>query len=264
MKTFNKIVRECAIQFFIKIEKTRDILIWNILSFRNRKQGEKFGLCHFLILKNPIYLNAGIIAIHSFLARNRNYIAVIHTDNELYANVREFAENSIYRERIEIIRSHAEIHWTEKKYELLMSLQGKKDLYLDVDTRCNKKIKIGNEVTCFVDEGNILEQPPYSEILRQFPAVEFPNKSQMLNTSFFTWNGHRLPEKIHGNDLYRELFEVASAFAKERLSEQIAISMLVTNYFPEYEKLKKQDKSFDKGVIESSYLGATGRFIYRR
>jgi hypothetical protein len=189
---------------------------------------------------------------------------VIHTDNELYTNVREFAENSIYRERIEIIQSHAEIHWTEKKYELLMSLQGKKDLYLDVDTRCNNKIDIGNEVTCFVDEGNILEQYPYNEILREFPSVEFPQKSRMLNTTFFTWNGHLLHEKYQDNYLYKKVFLNASAFSKERLSEQIAISMLVTNSFPDYEGLKKQDKSFDKGVIESSYLGATGRFIYRR
>jgi hypothetical protein len=264
MKVSNKIVREFAIQFLIRIEKKRDILVWNILSIRNRKRGDYFGFCHFLILKDPRYLSAGIIAIHSFLARNRKYIAVIHTDNELYAKVKEFAEKSIYRERIEIIQSHAKIHWTEKKYELLMSLQGKKDLYLDVDTRCNNKINIGVEVTCFVDEGKILEQHPYSAILREFSAVDFPNKSQMLNTSFFTWNGHQLPEKYQDSKLYKKVFLSASTFSKERLSEQIALSMLVTSNFPNYEGLKRQDKSFDKGVIESSYLGATGRFIYRR
>jgi hypothetical protein len=264
MKVSNVNIREVAIHLFIRIEKARDIVTWNLLSIQNRNRKEYFTSCHFLILNDSRYLSASEIAIQSFLARNRKYIAIIHTDSKLYDRVQQFAENSIYRKRIDIVNDNSNVHWTEQKFNLLMSMQGKKDLYLDVDTRCNNKIKIGPEVTCFVDEGNILEQHPYTEILQEFPSQDFPKKSRMLNTTFFTWNGHQLPIKYQEFDLYKKIYLNASTFSRERLSEQIAISMLVANNFPEYNGLKRQDRSFDKGVIESSYLGSTGRFIYRR
>ena len=264
MKKIRKMIREWIIQLFIGGEKVVDVLLWNLLSIGNRKECIAPKKCHFLILNDARYLKAGKIAIHSFLARNKEFVAVIHTDAMLLKAVSDFASKSIFKKRIQIVQLNSDVHWTEQKYRLLMSMQHENDLYLDVDTRCNKRIEIGKQVTCFVDEGDLLKQEPYSSILKILPDDSFPEKSRMLNTTFFTWNGQSLPDNSVGLEWFNDISRGATVYSKERLAEQIMVSILVANNFPNYEVLKKFDSSFDRGVIESSYLGATGRFIYRR
>ena len=264
MQKSEKSIREILVHGAIRVEKARDILLWSLLSIGGKRKGKAIRKCNFLILNDPRYLKAGKIAIHSFLARNRDYLAIVHTDVTLYDSVVGLVEKSLFKDRIEIVLSTSDTHWTEQKFRLLMSMQGLSDLYLDVDTRCNKKVKTDEHVTCFVDEGNLLKQEPYSSILGIFPNESFPQRSRMLNTTFFTWNGHTLMDDSQVLELFYKIFRSATAYSKERLAEQITVSILVANNFPNYGALKKIDTSFDRGIIESSYLGATGRFIYRR
>ena len=264
MHKYKKSIREILVQAAIKVEKTRDILLWRILSIGGNREDKGIRRCHFLILNNPRYLKVGKIAIDSFLARNRDYLAIVHTDATLHDSVLELADKSLFKNRIEIVLSTSDTHWTEQKFKLLMSMQGLNDLYLDVDTRCNKRIKTGDQVTCFVDDGNVLKQEPYCSILEILPKESFPQKSRMLNTTFFTWNGQTIADNTQVIELFNKIFHSTAAYSKERLAEQITVSILVANNFQNYGALKKNDTSFDRGIIESSYLGATERFIYRR
>jgi hypothetical protein len=65
-------------------------------------------------------------------------------------------------------------------------------------------------------------------------------------------------------ELFRLLENNFKGTEKERLIEQMALSIFVQKNNYKYTVLKVKDRSFDGGILESSYLGATGRQIYRR
>jgi hypothetical protein len=90
----------------------------------------------------------------------------------------------------------------------------------------------------------------------------------MKNTSFFYWGNHN--PKPEYKDLIHEMMEEISKVtmnpdnptefnsSTKRISEQIALSLLVESTAEEIEFLKQSDGYKDGSFVESSYFGATG------
>ena len=152
-----------------------------------------------------------------------------------------------------------------QKALLLLQLQGTKDIFVDADTRLNGVLKGQDSITVLVREFRLAEQETWLYVCKLLEID--PTKSFMLNTSFLTWSG------VHLNvtsDLFHDFYQnylslpwsdISNLFLIQersltRLVEQFFFSILLSSHDVDF--LKEHDKVADKGVIESTYYGASG------
>ena len=89
----------------------------------------------------------------------------------------------------------------------------------------------------------------------------------MLNPCVFSWGGNKLSQtqKIAIEELFEHLMKgnepersnTTFGFPR-RLAGQIAFSIMIQEYFPNFKIMKANDKPRDGGVFDSTYFGASG------
>jgi hypothetical protein len=163
--------------------------------------------------------------------------------------------------------SSRQISWQDLKLELVLSLSGTTDVYMDADLRWNSRLPSLSRIkgiVFFVEEFEFGTVADYTQIFRALNRGEYLNKS-MKNTSFLCFNGRLLTErelievKTFAEGFRQKVKENASELNEPeqllRLSEQVTLSVVFDssiNY------LKLEDRRFDGSFVESSYLGSTG------
>jgi hypothetical protein len=225
---------------------------------------------HLLVVKDRIYAHAAVVCISSFLYWNERASVIIHTDDITHDEVTREVEKLTNRNRVIVSCDYSlrQSSWQDLKLELVLSLSGTKDVYMDADLRWNARLPSLSRIKgiiFFVEEFTFETVSDYAQIFHSLKRVEHLSKS-MKNTSFLCLNGHLLAEKdIVEVKIFIERFrnkvnEMASELNDSeqllRLSEQVTLSTIFGD--TEIGYLKLEDRRFDGSFVESSYLGSTG------
>ncbi len=223
---------------------------------------------HLLVVKNPMYAKLAQTCIESFLHFHPNSKIVIHCDQStLRSTYWQLGFLRFKRKgRIYIEKSFENPEWQKSKLDLILSLQGTKDVFFDCDLRWNGTLssKPNQALLYFVEEKPI---EAYPEIVSSLPPdfSRFPFAT-MKNTSVFSWSGIEISETTRKQfeDLWHKIYDYFASSSKKqnsnhsRLSEQVALSILPNLLEIPYLFLKENDSQFDGSVCESSYFGASG------
>ncbi len=249
-----------------KIEATKKSWVW-----RHRKSKdfspEPF-VANILIVKNPIYAQIGRVCVESFLYYHPNSIVKLYVDDTTRDAVKtEILDRNISK-KISIVAVPTQSStWQEQKIELILSLSGTSELFMDADLRWNSGIRSLSEVTFYVNEFFLTEKSPYRQILQSFRSGKYKS-AMMRNTSFFTFGGHQIGTKalfdvkqIEDELLWLIKSDLLGSIDRDqvaRLSEQLALSLASEDWNTTIKTLKASDGHKDGAFVESSYFGATG------
>ena len=141
---------------------------------------------------------------------------------------------------------------------------------MDADLKWNNPMPRIQNITLFVDEFKFNSNEFYSPLFKSDSFKRYFECS-MKNTSFFYWGEHN--PKAEYKDLIHEIMgEISNVTANpdnptefnsstRRISEQIALSLLVELTGEKINFLKQSDGYKDGSFVESSYFGATGSFF---
>ena len=139
---------------------------------------------------------------------------------------------------------------------------------MDADLRWNGPLPKLSELTMFVKEFTFGERAPYPRLAAGIKSKFITNETSMKNTSFFYWGSYRPDAKdaIFVQEILRNIGEVcinqkftqSETNSLTRISEQIALSVLVETLNIKISYLKMSDGLKDGAFVESSYFGATG------
>lgn len=225
---------------------------------------------HLLVVKKPIYINLAKICIKSFLYWNQSSSVTVHCDETTYEIFSKWRTPRHLAQRISILNSYAgdSRTWQDIKLDLLMSLNGKNDFFMDADLRWNGTLDIkGSNPTFFVREFKLSRKSPYKQLLAHEYFVNYRDP-YMWNTSFFTFSNFSL-----SHQQIKEVFEIhkkilvlveSDLFGEDdrpsliRIAEQLALSIAAANWATNIIELKNSDGFKDGSFVESSYFGATG------
>jgi len=176
-------------------------------------------------------------------------------------------QNAVKRKRVNIdLDVPTEVTWQFAKINLILSLSGTSDLYMDSDLRWNGALPVLSQPMLYVHEFQFSEFEEFSYFYQSMLLERYP-KATMSNTSFvyfhnfeLTPNESREVEELFYNiNRWAENSDIGESRANQiqRLSEQIALSVVLNNYI-DLIHLKSTDKRSDGQFVESSYFGATG------
>ena len=236
-----------------------------IFRFRySNKISEEEVTCHFLICNNTNYVSISKYAIFSYARFNPQSKITIHCDLKTYPLVRK-KYRFFPKSKMTILKDISDVQYPYiSKGLLLLSLQGTKDIFLDVDTRINERIPECLVPTALVAEFKFSQSEKFSRILDSIGCVDFAGK-YLLNVTFVSWGGIHLyidnKEFLDWSSRYMNL-PWEDLLSKEaipyfkRFVEQLFFSLIFQA--GEWGVLKSQDRVGDKGIIESSYYGASG------
>ena len=257
-------------QLYMVLRFTKDLrrlfIDFVVASFKKffRKGVVSGPTCHFLICKDLKYISISKFAIISFIRFHPDYHIKIHCDELTYASVLNLWKCFPWLEiEVEI---DIEKHLTPyvSKGILLLKLQGSSDSFLDVDTRVNSRIPQFDVPTALVAEHKFSEKEEYESIFREL-GIHAKLGLQMLNVSFVSWGGKNLylSEKdfLDWSDRYinlpwESLVNKEQIKHYQRFVEQIFFSLQFQT--SNWRTLKDEDRVSDKGIVESTYFGATG------
>jgi hypothetical protein len=223
---------------------------------------------NLLVVKNKIYASMGKLCVESFLYFHPRSTVVIHVDRFTYDAVSKKLLKLISSERVELrLIENQDQPWQNLKLNLILSLDSAQKFFMDADLKWNGPMVPLRGITFFVNEFNFASNDFYTPLVKcnWFQGHE---NSSMKNTSFFYWGGY-VPT-AHDIKEIRELMTRISQLTLDeknspefnlgtsRISEQIALSLIVekTNYPVNF--LKLTDGYKDGSFLESSYFGATG------
>jgi hypothetical protein len=223
---------------------------------------------NLLVVKKAIYARIAKVCVESFLHYNPKSFVIIHVDNETKEEVCKKLRRLIKRGNVEVrLTEHQEQSWQDSKLDLILSLSDSKKFFMDADLKWNGPIPRISDTTLFVDEFKFLENPFYAPFFRCAWFSEY-SEASMKNTSFFYWGGYT-PTSQDKSEIERvmdKIIELTSDTKHDpdfnqstlRISEQIALSLLVEKTGKRVGFLKKSDGYKDGSFVESSYFGATG------
>lgn len=223
---------------------------------------------HLLIVKNEIYASIAKVCVESFLFFNPNSKVVLHVDSRTIRASNNALKKSIARNQVSIVQIDSDsLPWQDSKLALILSIGDSKKFFMDADLKWNGPLTELNGITLFVNEFAFKENTFYEPLVKQDWFAEYPN-STMKNTSFFYWGGYvpSINDKILIKDLMARIKEITSDernsqefnLSTWRISEQIALSLLVEKVDSSVYFLKEWDGFKDGTFVESSYFGATG------
>jgi hypothetical protein len=223
---------------------------------------------HLLVVKNEIYASIAKICVESFLFFNPNSRVVLHVDSATRVASNKALKKSISRKKVTIVQIDSDsLPWQDSKLDLILSLGDPRKFFMDADLKWNGPISELAGITLFVKEFNFSENAFYAPLTNKDWFSEFPNAT-MKNTSFFYWGGYTpSTEDKESIKVLMELITICtnntsnSADFNEgtkRISEQIALSLLVEKLPAPVFFLKELDGYKDGSFVESSYFGATG------
>jgi hypothetical protein len=228
---------------------------------------QKLFIAHLLVVKNPRYSILARTCIESFLYFHPESLIKVHCDAATYSSLRKALKPIQLRHRQQI-SYHAIDNaksWQENKLRLILSLSGTSEIFMDADLKWNGPIQtsLDKSLTFFVNEGlsKHLEYLSHSNF-----RVKIPETATMKNTSFFCWGNLKLNlgELNEVMNLYHSIQEFVIRSSPnllqeiERLSEQIALSLIPELFKRHSSFLKNSDSQFDGSIVESSYFGSSG------
>lgn len=226
---------------------------------------------HLLLVKNEIYASIAKVCIESFLFYNPNSKVIVHVDSKTKNASHKALKKLVSRNKVSVVQIDSNsASWQDSKLNLILSLGDPKKFFMDADLKWNGPINQLKGITLFVKEFAFKENGFYEPITRSNWFSEYSN-STMKNTSFFYWGSYKpsiedkkqievLMDKIkvttddqtNSNDFNS---------STKRISEQIALSLLVEKLNRSVYFLKEEDGFKDGSFVESSYFGATGVFF---
>jgi hypothetical protein len=221
---------------------------------------------HVLVVKKSEYARIAKICIESFCFHNSSSRVTVYVDDLTENAVRKELSTLIKKNRVRIESLLNEDKWQIQKIDLIFSLIGKDEIFMDADLKWNAPLPKLNNVTFFVREYEIdLEKDLGKNIAKAVKSSRQPGS--MKNTSFFSWSGFEPDNNLltRVRELEKDIFEFATSTSDlssswmARMSEQLALSLA----FEEIDGLKidylKSSDGFKDGTfVESSYFGATG------
>jgi hypothetical protein len=157
--------------------------------------------------------------------------------------------------------------WQEQKADLILSMNGTSDIFIDADLRWNGPLPEPiSGITLFVNEFDMTERSPHLQLVRRLaPGL---TSAHMYNTSFFTFGSvdvgpdllasvrdtlRSFPETLEQSDLGK--FDLDQLM---RIREQIVLGLSLQVAGLQIATLKTSDGVRDGAFVESSYFGATG------
>lgn len=233
-----------------------------------RNHSSKNYIANLLVVKNPIYAQLAKLCAESFLFYNPKCKVVVNVDASTELAVSKAFRKVIKKRNIEIRNiGKNDNSWQDIKLNVIFRMQEPNEFFMDADLRWNGPIPTLNGLTFFVNEFKLKDNPPYLKLLE---SSEWKSNRDftMKNTSFLFWGDYKptasdisfidqamgkIQELCHTGVIPKE-----DAFSIIRISEQIALSLLVDVNNQEVSFLKKVDGYRDGSFVESSYFGATG------
>lgn len=223
---------------------------------------------NLLVVKKDIYAPIAKVCVESFLHYNPKSTVTVHVDDVTKDAVCRKLKRLMKRGLVEVkLSEHQEQSWQDSKLELILSLSDPKKFFMDADLKWNGPIPRISEVTLFVDEFKFLENPFYAPLLESAWFSEF-SETSMKNTSFFYWGSYTPTpqDRAEIERIMSNIIELTSDIkhgadfnqSTHRISEQIALSLLVEKIGKRVGFLKESDGFKDGSFVESSYFGATG------
>lgn len=266
-----RLFRQKLGQFRGKILTSKDLRRWEKTSCRTISK-EEFVI-HLLVVKNPRYGQMARISALSFLYFHPASKVIIHVDEQTKDSVKKWMTQSKYRNSmsVEFIEESLNDTWQLLKTKLLLKLAGTFEFFIDADMRWNSVLKLrenqSSGVLFFVEEYRILENDTFSKMLED-PFFKKYRDSSMWNTSFVCFSGYEVNEAMQDEifELQEKILQYAStqianrevSTATIRISEQLAISLAVSQWNTLVSAVKDSDGYKDGAFLESSYFGATG------
>jgi hypothetical protein len=223
---------------------------------------------NLLVVKKAIYAPIAKVCIESFIHHNPNSSVTVHVDNVTKEEVCRKLKRLIKRGLVEVkLTEQQDQSWQDSKLDLILSLSDPKKFFMDADLKWNGPIPQISEITLFVDEFRFLDNPFYSPLFES-PWFSEYSETSMKNTSFFYWGGYTPTpqDRLEIERIMNNILELTSDIkhgqnfnqSTLRISEQIALSLLVEKTGKQLGFLKKSDGFKDGSFVESSYFGATG------
>lgn len=223
---------------------------------------------HLLVVKNEIYASLAKVCVESFLFYNPNSKVVVHVDSGTKRATHSALKKSISRNKVSIVQLDSDsLPWQDSKLALIFCIGDPKKFFMDADLKWNGPITELTGITLFVNEFVFKENAFYKPLMKKDWFSEYPNCT-MKNTSFFHWGGYipSLDDKKIIEDLMEQIRVTtnnesnSSDFnsSTKRISEQIALSLLVEKLDSPVYFLKESDVFKDGSFVESSYFGVTG------
>jgi hypothetical protein len=236
----------------------------------NYQNSYAFGInttAHILCVKNGAYAGVAVVAAESFLYWNPESNVVVHCDTFTFARVSKKFRRLIRTRKVQVIRDiPSTITWQEAKIEIVCSLSGTSDIYMDADLRWNGPCPRLTEPVFYVREFEISSRIEFNDIYTKVLKSQWPS-ALMSNTSFVFLNRREISHN-HISDI-RFIFTTLFNWLGEedavtpeisqinRLSEQIALSVVLNDAL-QMGHLKQTDQRADGQFVETSYFGATG------
>ena len=223
-------------------------------------------VAHLLIVKKPIYAGMASICIRSFAYFNPRFSFTIHADEQTKKIIerKTFLIRKMSPKLLRIVLvDDFDRDWQEQKIELLVSLSGKSDIFMDADLRWNKSLPIlSQNITFLVEEFEVqLKELNFNP---GFDLKSQPLRFMMKNTSFFSWQSQSVSDSQRESifEIYRHLKNNKGNnphLDQGHLSEQLTLSLAINEESNQISFLKFEDTQYDGGIVESSYFGASGR-----
>ena len=222
------------------------------------------NICHMLVCQRPEYVAIAKFAISSFLYFNPKYKIILHTDEHLNLDARKL--NRYFPEsRLSIVQDIPNSGYPyELKGKLLLKMQGTHDIFLDVDTRTNGVLPEIMAPLTLVAEFRMKDNINFRRILHEL-ELSYLEDYYLLNVSIVSWGGRDY------NISSKEFEEWSTKYMEiqwhkfldseqipyfKRFVEQVFLSIKLQA--SDFQILKEKDYVGDKGLVESSYFGASG------
>ena len=217
-----------------------------------------------LVCRNVEYVKIAKFAISSFLKFNKDYKIVLHADKSLAKSCKRILA-LFPSSRLELLVDIPSSGYPyEIKGELILKLQGTHDIFLDVDTRTNGPLPQVQSPLTLVAEFRMKDNVNFKRILTELGQEKFEN-CFLLNVTLVCWGGIDMKITIEEFKSWSEdyssinwegFLEPDQISYFKRFVEQIFFSIKFQT--GNFQVLKQSDFVGDKGLVESSYFGASG------
>ena len=223
---------------------------------------------HLLVVKKSIYASVAKVCVESFLHYHPRSQVVIHADSSTVDEVSRELRKVISRGKLKVLLvDHEELSWQDLKLNLILELGSPLRFFMDADLRWNGPMPPISNITLFVNEFKFRDDSFYEPLFKYGYFQKYIDYT-MKNTSFFYWGNHK-PKKNYNAFIHEMMDEVLKITGNpdnpeefnsrtRRISEQIALSLLVESTREKVDFLKKSAVYKDGSFVESSYFGATG------
>lgn len=262
LRTFSRILRACL--------RYLQSVAWSLkfLYFPKSSVGQCEYLANLLVVKKPIYAGIAKVCVESFLHFNPFCYVVVHVDSNTHKEVSRKLRKLIKRGKVSLhLLEDQDSSWQELKLNLALSMKDTKEFFMDADLRWNGPIPNLDSPKFFVEEFSFQDREPYVSFINS-KNWEFGKNLSMKNTSFIYWGLSRPDAKskqiVDRVMIYLEKYcseasmELIEKESLMRISEQVALSIVVDYLKIPITFLKEVDGYRDGSFVESSYFGATG------